>query len=188
MTPCNLIWQLSWRSTVWAVFMSALVLSIYISSLMMVVLVINAIMHGWDNNIHGTLSALRFLMLAALLGGGVGAVVGLIVGILTGLLASAITLHYFMPHPSGARYRQVIACASALVGSLGTLVGAPLLIGYFLDRPTTETAMELLLFSALPALLVGLAIWRSSGQVTMWYVRRAKPIAPMQPRDVHLPS
>jgi hypothetical protein len=173
MTPSWLIWQLSWRNIVWSVFLSALVLSIYLASLMAVVLVINAIMHGWDNDIHGTLSALRFLMLAALLGGSVGAVVGLIVGILTGLLASAITLHSFMPHPSGTRYRRVIACASALVGSLGTLVGAPLLVGYFLDRPTTATSMELLLFSALPALLVGLAIWRSSGQVAMWYVRTA---------------
>src|SRR6266540_2237706 len=88
MTPSWLIWQLSWRSTVWAVFMSALVLSTYISSLMMVVLVINAIMHGWDSDIHGMFSIFRFLTLAALLGGSVGAAVGLIVGIATGLLVS----------------------------------------------------------------------------------------------------
>lgn len=175
MTPSWLIWQLSWRSTVWAVFMSALVLSIYISSLMMVVLVINAIMHGWDSDIHGMFSIFRFLTLAALLGGSVGAAVGLIVGIAAGLLVSALTLRYFMPKPSGPRYRQVIGCANALVGALGTLVGAPLLIGRVLDRPTTETTAELLVFSALPALLVSLAIWRGSAEVAKWYVRTATP-------------
>jgi len=64
---------------------------------------------------------------------------------------------------------------SALVGGLGTLVGAPLLIGRILDRPTIETSDELLLFSALPALLVSLAIWRGSAEVAKWYVRSATP-------------
>jgi hypothetical protein len=175
MSPPWLIWQLSWRSTVWAVFMSALVLSIYFSSLMMVVLVITGIMHGWDSDIRGMLSIFRFLTLTVLLGGSVGAAVGLIVGITAGLLVSVITLRYFMPNPSGPLYRQVIGCVSALVGGLGTLVGAPLLIGRILDRPTIETSDELLLFSALPALLVSLAIWRGSAEVAKWYVRSATP-------------
>jgi hypothetical protein len=174
MKPSWLIWQLTWRSTVWIVFISALVLSIYLASLGTVVLVINAATHSWVSD-YEPLYLLRFLLLVTTVGGSVGAVVGLFVGSAAGLLMSAITLRYFMPHPDGPRYRQVTGYASALVGGLGTLGGAPLLTAYILDRPTTETPVALLLFSAIPALLVGLAVWRTSGQIAVWFAGIAKP-------------
>jgi hypothetical protein len=185
MKPSWLIWQLTWRSALRIMLLGALFGAIYGTSVLTVLLAGDMMEQrspfAVDVSIRQFLSIMLF---AAIVGGGIGASTGAVVGSLVGLLISAITIRAFLPLHDVPRYLRVVQRSSALAGGIGTLIGTPLMSGILFGASgPTEDLFMLALFSVIPALLAGLAIWRGSARVAAWYVRTAGTVAALQ-RDM----
>jgi hypothetical protein len=163
MTTFDLIWQITWRSALRILALGALFGGIYSASVLTVLLFVDGPEQG--------LALFNVMLLAVVLGAVIGAVVGFIVGMLIGLLISMITIVGFRPLRDTARYLQVVQWSSVLVGGIGTLVGAPLMLRLiFGQMDLSEGIGVLAIFSLVPALLAGLAIRHGSRQVAKWYI------------------
>jgi hypothetical protein len=168
MAPSDLTWQITWRSTLHILALGGLFGGIYGPSMTIVMLFIAAdlgsILQAPMVLIYGSLVFMFF-------GACIGLFIGGCVGALIGLVISAMTIGAFRPLRDAAHYVRVVQWASVLLGSIGTLVGIPLLVHGLMREGAYDEVGTRIAFSFVPALLAGLAIRRSSWQVAMWYVR-----------------
>jgi hypothetical protein len=181
MTTFSLIWQITWRSALRILALGALFGGIYGPSVLSVLLFTDGVRQGVGSVVEPPMQLINFMLFAAIVGGLIGAILGFFVGILIGLLISTITIRAFRPLQDIPRYLRVVQWSSVLAGGIGTLIGAPLVsLVLFGSLDITEEFGLLAIFSLVPALLAGLAIWRASAQVAAWYVRTITPSAPIR--------
>ena len=180
MTASRLIWQITWRSALRIFGLGALFGGIYGPSVVSVLLFADGVQQGATNATDAPMQLVGVMIFAAVVGAVIGAALGCIVGILLGLLISAITIRTFLPLHDASRYRAIVQWSSTLLGGISTLVGTPLVSRVLFGDVTLDDLGMLAIFSVVPALLAGLAIWRGSGQLATWYVRTVGAPPPQQ--------
>jgi hypothetical protein len=185
MKPSWLTWQITWRSALRIMLLGALFGAIYGTSVVSVLLAGDMVQQGSPFFLVTSLRQFLGVMLfAAIVGGIIGAAVGIVAGTLVGLLISAITIRAFLPLHDVPRYLRVVQRSSILAGGIGTLIGTPIVAGVLFGAVgIIEEPVMLALFSIIPALLAGVAIWRGSRQIAAWYVRTAGAMAAIE-RDM----
>jgi hypothetical protein len=168
MSAFRLTWQITARCAFRILTLGALFGGIYGPLVVIVLLFLIGPQQG--------LSLLGAMLGATIFGGLSGALLGFMVGLLVGLLISITTIRSFRPLHDAPRYVGAVQRLSILLGGIGVLIGAPLVLNLLLNPAldlgdVTDNIIGLTIVHIIPALLAGLAIWRASGQVAMWYVR-----------------
>ena len=167
MTTGKLLWGTTWRGGVWGVLAGGILGAIYGPILIVILTIESALTNTLSSNDVRSIGGLS--LFALVVGVIFGAAIGAFAGALNGLLIGILTRLVFSPSNNAARYRLIVAIASALFTGITALLG--LLAILLLIMGTTPDPQELILFITLPALIAAIAAALISILITRWYER-----------------
>jgi hypothetical protein len=167
----SLTWKIIYRSAIWSIYNGALMGGVYGASIANIGNIWDGIRFGmgidrWEDVVFLVLLCLY----AAAIGSIVGALLAITTGPVVGMIIGFITYKYFSPMYDIKRYSYVIRITSVLFSTIVVSFISLLFISLFFPRlPVIEVLGRFVQFSLMPALLAGIAAFRTSNQFLAWY-------------------